>query len=524
MNPWQQDSQWFRPVLGIDSVAELFDIQPSSVRRYLTEHSGFPEPSEQRGNRNFWTPASIYRHIWNTRPTRIQHIPRLCPLTDDLGPARFVESEIVETRGRTYVLHTWQPGDGRGPVGVAYSRNFELTNSDAAAHLLSLRSYLSAIALAGWGSGMQEPHQPTISVADHAGTDWYPWEIGWLDLAALLHVDIPWWSHGLTDIITMNAWRPGTPIAHIRPQLADFTAEHFEQCRPHDGSPADHALAELAATTDHALAVASGIWPNGHDDFPNRPGLQHAAMAILGPQPSIPASPDTIREALRHRVTDNDRAIRAVKAASGFEVLLPAITYQLLTIDGNHHSTLAGAWRDRLEPVDPLHRNEIGYHWVAHCMEQPPQQWWRDPLNPTVWAISDADGAIHATLGTRMPARGRIEEITIEDRCPFFRDSSGHTFPVPSSGGSVHRTLGSGSIFRLAAAILRLMNDASRDVYRCDTDTDVLDVQATGLYEVISHCRDAFTLSRSDLEELALETEHGAARREEIRAQSVRFR
>lgn len=522
MNLWQQDSAWFQPALGIDRVAELLDIQPASVRRYLTDHSGFPEPAEQRGNRNLWTPASIYRHVWNTKPQQRQRIPRLCPLAADIPPATFIESEVIETRGHTYVLHTWEPGDRRGPVGVAYAKDFQRVDEDAARHLLSLRPHLSAITLAKSATHLHPPSQPRIVVADYAGTDWYPWDIGWLDLTALLQVDLPWWSYGLTDVEAMHRWRPGSPVTQLRPRAADFTSEHFERCRPGDGSPADRALAQIADATDHALAVAFGIWPAGKDAMPNRPGLQHAAIAGLSSQPPAPVSLDVIRDALRHRVDDKSLAGRAVDTARGFEVVHPAITHELLAIDRDQCSRQAHEWCHRLIAVEPAHSNEIGYHWVAHTMDQQPYQWWRDPLNPTVWAISAIDGTTYATLGTRMPARGRIEELTIEDRRPFFRDSAGNTFPVPSADGAIHSTTGSAAT-RLAATILALMDDASRDIYHAYHDHDVLDTEATGLYEAVCGSHGAVILSRTDLEELREETPQGAARREEVLVRSAPF-
>ena len=441
MSAWTDDAVWFSPVLGIDWVADVLDIQPASVRRYLTEHSGFPEPAEQRGNRNLWTPTAIYRHVWNTKPQSRQHVPRLCPLADDIAPARFVESEIIYDRGRTFVLHTWEPGDQRGPVGVAYCKDFERGDDGTARELLSLRPHLSAVTLAKGIAGLQSPRQPRIAVADSAGTDWHPWELGWSDLTALLQVDLPWWSHGLTDVEAMHAWRPGAQVAEIRPHAADFTAAHFERCRPRDGSPADLALAELVAATDRTLAQAFGLWPAGHDAFPNRPGLRHAAIAALDPELPAAVSPATIADALRHRIDDGALAVRAVQTGRGFGVLYPAITHELLRIDPTRCSRLAQEWCQRLTEADPMHAIEIGYHWVAYVMDdKQPCRWWRDPLNSAVWAISDADGVIHATVGTRVPARGRLEYVAVEDRHPFFCDSAGNCFPVPSAEGTAHST------------------------------------------------------------------------------------
>ena len=155
-----------------------------------------------------------------------------------------------------------------------------------------------------------------------------------------------------------------------------------------------------------------------------------------------------------------------------FSVLYPAITSALLTIDPTRCSRLAQEWCQRLTEVDPAHTNEIGYHWVAYAMDgKQPCRWWRDPLNAAVWAISDADGVIHATVGTRVPARGRLEEFAVEDHHPFFCDSAGNSFPVPSADGTAHSTRGS-SATRLTATILALMDDAARDVYYVDRGCD----------------------------------------------------
>lgn len=525
MNVWQQDSAWFRPTLSIDNVATILDIQPASVRRYLTDHDGFPEPADQRGNRNFWTPAAIYRHIWNAKPSRLSHIPRLCPLDDDIPAAQFVESEIIETRGLTYVLHTWEPGDRRGAVGVAYAKDFQYFDDESVWHLLALRPHLSAITLPKGTSRLRDtPHQPRLTVADHAGPDWYPWDIAWADLTALLQVDLPWWSYGLTDVDNINAWRPGAPLAQIRPHVRDITADHFERCRPLNGSTSDRAIAEIVDAVDRALATAFDLWPTGHDDLPNRPGLHHAAAAGLSPQFPQSVPPKTIRDALRHRIDDAELAVRAVDTARGFEVLLPAITHELLVVDPDTASPLAREWCHRLTNIGvSASPTEIGHHWVIYAMDQNPDQLWHDPLNDLVWAISTTSGTFNATLGTRMPAQGRIEELAIEDRRPFFRDSAGTVFPVPAIDGGTHRTTGS-SATRLTAAILALMDNAARDIHRIDAYTDVLDTQATGLYDVICNSPGHVLISRAELEELRHETPQGAAHREQTLARIRPFR
>ena len=527
----KQRAWWFRPLWDVDAVALHLGIQASSVRRYLTDHSGFPEPAEQRGGRNYWTPAAVFRYLAATQSRGYERVPRLCPLADDLSPALFVGSDVARTRGSTYVVHTWEPSDDRGPVGVAYCVDFQRCHPDDASHLLSLRPDLTALALpsdiATIADGPDDAVQPKIAVADPAGTGWYPWQAGWLDLAALVQVDVPWWSRGLTDVEAMNAWRPGSPTAQLRPQVADFTGEHFRRCRPRDGSTADRALAALADATDTQLAFDLGLWPSGHDSFPNQPGLRHAAVAVVGAQPPTPATPEVISAALRHRISDHGLAVRAVQTGKTWEVLRAAITYELVVIDRDRCSRLAHEWCNRLVPADPGDRSEIGYHWVrwvVGCMDgQPPYRCWRDPLNVAVWAISSADGTVYATVGTRMPARGRVEEIAIEDRRTFFRDSAGNTFPLPFSDGTTYRTSG-GSASDLTAAILALLDDAGKDVYRCHLDVDILDTQATGLYETILAATDTVTLSRDDLERLREETPTGIARREDMLARLARQR
>lgn len=520
MDIWEQNSTWFHPVLDINRVAELLDIKPDTIRRYLTaERDDFPDPVDQHGNRNYWTRAAIYRHLWNAKPATRQQIPRLCPLTDDIAPATFVESEIIRTRGDIYVLHTWLPSDRRGPVGVAYSVGFRRSDGESAWHLLSLRPHLSALTLPQGPTALYLPDQPSLHVADHAGTGWYPRDVGWADLAALLHVDMPWWSAGLTDPDVMNAWRPGAPVRVLCPRYGDFTAAHIDRCRPLDDSPADRALSMIAVVTDRAIADACGLGSDGRGDIPNRRGLTHAATASTVTQSTRRLTTREVVAGLGHAIDDTDRAVRAVDTAVSFDVLLPAITGAVLMIDERACSALALEWLRRLVPAESQRHNEIGYHWVARQLfldGQCPQQWWRDPLNPAVWAISTSAGRTYTTIGTHVPAQGRIEELSVEFAAPFFRDSSGAVFPVPSVDGTLHRTSRGASGTRVTAAILTLLDDARCDAHRCDVKAGVLNVQATRLYNAITEADTGGGFSRSDLEELRHGTAAGAALRRDI--------
>lgn len=525
MSHWAHDSYWFQPALGIDGVAARLGIQPSSVRRYLTDpHTDFPAPADQQANRNLWTPTSTFRYLWNTKPSQRQRIPRLCPLVDDLPPARMLDRYIAEIwGGHTYAVHIWEPGDGRGPVAIAYPKDLSATTIEAARQLLAQRPYLTALALSRNIPGRYDPSQPRILVADRDGEEgWYPYHAVWSDLSALLQTDLPWWSHGLTDVVEMTNWYPSAPLAHVRPHAGDFTGESFAQCRPHDGSDADRALAALEGSTDRALAEAFGIWPDGYDHrFPNRPGFTHAAAAVLNPQSPAVADPATISAALRHQVHNRDLAVRAVNTARGFDVLHPAITHELLTIDGRDCSPLAHEWLDRLIDVGAQHQDELGYHWVVTSLPAEPAHWWRDELNPALWAVTDTDGITHATLGTAMPAQGRIEQLAIQDRCPFFRDSTGAVFPLPSTTGSPHQTAGFGAT-DLTASVLVLLNNAGASLYGgVAFRADIYDTQATGLYEVIANSTSPIVLSRSDLDELVQETAAGIARRQALQAEDA---
>lgn len=515
MDIWEQNSTWFRPVLDINRVAELLDIKPDTVRRYLTaERDGFPDPVDQHGNRNYWTRAAIYRHMWNAKPATRQQIPRLCPVIDDIAPATFIESEIIRTRGDIYVLHTWLPSDRRGLVGVAYSVEFRRSDGESAWHLLSLRPHLSALTLPQGATALYLPDQPSLHVADRAGAGWYPRDVGWADLAALLHVDLPWWSAGLTDPDVMNAWRPGAPVTALRPRYGDFTAAHIDRCRPVDDSPADRALSMIAVATDRAIANACGLGQNGRGPIPASRGLTHAATASAGTQSTRRLTTREVVDGLGHSIDEPDRAVRAVDTAVSFDVLLPAIAGAVLMIDERVCSALALEWLRRLVPAETQRRNEIGYHWVTRQLfleGQCPQQWWRDPLNPDVWAISTSAGRTYTTIGTRVPAQGRIEELAVEFDAPFFRDSSGAVFPVPSVDGSLHRTTRGASGTRLTAAVLTLLDDARCDAHRCDVKAGFLDVQATRLYDALTQTDSGGGFSRSDLEELRHETAAGAA-------------
>jgi hypothetical protein len=508
---WDDHAWWFEPHFDIDRVARFLDIQPASVRRYLTEHGSFPEPAEQRSGRNYWTPAAVFRYAaGNAKPGVRGRILRLCPLDDSLGPARFLESQLVELRGVVYVLHSWEPADGRGRVGIAYPKDFQpfpLGNEEAPEHLLAMRPDLAAITVPKWPPGkFYDPSQPRIYVADRGGLDWYPWEVGWFDLVALLRVDLPWWSYGLTDTGAMNAWRPGAPAARIRPRVREFSAEPLDRCRPHDGSDTDQAIAIVADYLDHQLAAAFGISHGGHDEFQPRPGFHHAAVAAI--PDTHPASPSAsvIRQALHGHVDDKGQAVSALYTARSFDALLPVITPSILKVDRDQCSCLAHEWCHRLVLVDPADHNELGFIWVEHVIKEDddktPHQWWHDPLNLDVWAISATDGTTYATIGSRMPARGRAEEATIEKWMPFFRDSAGNPFPLPVTQSGLHVCGYDGSSpLHLAATLLALLPDAATDAYQLQPDVPA--VRATGLFELISTFHETTSLSRDDLETLA---------------------
>ena len=69
-------------------------------------------------------------------------------------------------------------------------------------------------------------------------------------------------------------------------------------------------------------------------------------------------------------------------------------------------------------------------------------QWWADPLNPHVWAISDDSGTWYATIGTRVPAWGQLAEVTIGHGSPGHQAAMASTLVKPSGhqGMSVHST------------------------------------------------------------------------------------
>jgi hypothetical protein len=85
-------------------------------------------------------------------------------------------------------------------------------------------------------------------------------------------------------------------------------------------------------------------------------------------------------------------------------------------LDRDQVSRLGHEWCNGLIPVTGRRSNELGFALLWSMMsgkDAAAHQWWADPLNPHVWAISDDSGTLYATIGTRVPAWGQLAEVTI---------------------------------------------------------------------------------------------------------------
>ena len=95
--------------------------------------------------------------------------------------------------------------------------------------------------------------------------------------------------------------------------------------------------------------------------------------------------------------------------------------------------------KPRLEQID-ADPESLGAIFAEQMLtpeqEGQPRTWWYDPQNPRgCWITETLDGTYHATVGTTVPATGRLQEFELESGlAAFFRDDAGMVWPIPPRG------------------------------------------------------------------------------------------
>jgi hypothetical protein len=317
---------------------------------------------------------------------------------------------------------------------------------------------------------------PQVQVADRSSSTLSGW--AWFDVVGLLRVDVPWWPGGLADLDAMLAWRPGAEPQRVHPQANGAAAAWITKAGDGGAEATRHAFDAVAAWADYQLCRQWSLQSDGSavwQDVRERPGLIRAAVPHMPAAPREPTDAE-LRRVLHHVVDDREVSAGATRTAAVTDLWSPLIAGHVIVINRDACTKLVHEFCHRLEPVLAAHRGELGFGRIASFMgglDVAPTQYWRDPYNPDMWIISDAQGTMYATIGYTVPAYGQLAELTVghalDDRhgeqVVFFRDGHGRPWPMPTTRGDYY-TCGAadhGSADELASSVLTLIEDAGAD-------------------------------------------------------------
>ncbi|AGB27281.1 hypothetical protein Mycsm_07187 (plasmid) [Mycobacterium sp. JS623] len=473
---WMSHSRWFRRDLSAERIGEILSFD-KRTRPLLHDFLNAYPP--RLHNETRWSYADIFQWVNESADPRgtLGLMPRLFPVPDaPRRPARmlFATSVEVGAGGQEFVVHAWEPSDGRGHVAVGYPvRDCPgATNPETAQRLLGHLSWASAVAIP---TGDDAPTgnrgvQPAVWVADGrpvvlgGGDDDLPAGVErcvWGDVANLLRTDLPWWPHGLRERDAMLMWRPGDDPLAITPATAERDpAALLDILTPDSSTGLRHTIAKMIRTIEHDLC---GQFVGGRDQYAPFPGLTHAAFPAIGndstPQPRTPGEAALF---LHQRVPNPLIAARAATVAGGYPVA--HLTYVIKPTNRQH--PLVDEWLTRLRPASTSRRDEIGYQLALSMLpvelgpddHLAPTGFHVDPDWPDCWIVSLGETVI-VTCGVSVPARGVLRQAYLAEGAAFFRDSLGGVWPLPCK-----RYRPTDTDEDLAQTLTRLLVDAGADV------------------------------------------------------------
>lgn len=480
---WTAHTQWYRRTLTAETLGQIFAVDESVLRALPGFLAAFP-PSHHVEMQ--WSLADIYNYIAETKPSYVPWIPRLFPLpAAPTWPARMLYATSVEIGpgGQEFVVHAWDPPDGRGHIAVGYPvRDCPgAATPEAAYRLLSQLSWASAVAIP---TGQDAPRgyrrtQPGVWVADGRrimlgggieGVHGVQHGV-WGDVANLLRTDVPWWPQGLRERDAMLAWRPGDDPLAIAPATADRDpAALLDVLTPDSSTGLRHTVAKMI----HAIEYELCSQLKSSATYVPFPGLTQAAFASLNPEPPRPRTAGETALFLHQQVANPLVAARAAAVAGGYP-----IAHKTHVIKPAHHdNTVVRLWLDRLRPASTARRDEIGFQLALSTLATElgpedhlaPTGFFVDSDWPDCWVVASGETVI-ATCGTSVPARGVLRQAYITDEAGFFLDSCGVVWPLPYKKDRPTNT-----VEDLAQALSRLMTDAGADVEdpAADVDTNPL--------------------------------------------------
>ncbi|NKZ10761.1 hypothetical protein HGA11_07190 [Mycolicibacterium septicum DSM 44393] len=528
---WTSKTRWYSAVLDVDNVATILGLQGSTMRQYVarSQLEGFPEPLA-RGRSNGWSLDQVFQFIDQYKPQLRHLIPRLYCLPGPMNPAVFLRGEEIVIDDRLtpvrFGVHFWQPSDRRGEVAVAYPESLDEPGWRFTADLLAHKALerATAVILVTNEIQMTPQHEWQASIAvlerhDVAlppNTTRHPIgdpsrpkvvipELGWYDLANLLRTDVPWWPPALRDIAQVIRWRPGTPRQHIRIQDRSYNEAMLRDVASHCPPAHSEAAINLA---DRINRIVEDRWYSAYMESPSlpvgerceRPGLIQAAEArFLIPVPPTP-SYEELAWLLHLEVDDAlvaDKAIGVLDASGACESLIASA----VVID-DQSGPLAKRWLAAAKPVKAADRSQLGYAFARMNAAGygPIDAWLAHPQDENTWIVVTKSGTAVATVGTAVPANGRLVEFELGSYGGFFKDSSDQVWPLPfpKSGGYSSGHEGTGPA-DLVSTVVALRRDAASDIV---TVTRPPNYRSLPLWRYVVRTSTPFHVSQSDFASL----------------------
>ncbi|CAA0126546.1 Uncharacterised protein [Mycolicibacterium vanbaalenii] len=489
------------------------------MRQNLTRGAdGFPQPLS-RGWRNEWSESQAYEFL-RTRKSRrgrraVDGVPRLYHDGYGLGPAKFIAAEVLtlpdqHQRPREWLIHRWEPADGRGVVAVAYIEPDYPEPWWAERLLEVLGNGVSAVAVItdqALNDGVDSIVQGRIVVSEYgpdSGTT-QTRMLGWFDLANLLRVDIPWWPYGLRDFDAMAAWRPGAAAQAVRPRTDWYDERLLPRLVPAAESSAARECARVVGILNRR--IESRIYTADDLDVPGhveRPGVVQVAYPRYAMH-DVPDAPDhwELVPLFDARVPNRSDRLAARDCLRRNADIRRCVDYTIRSEPTR--GPLAAEWVARLKPLegDP---ESLGSAFAEIMLSEreaaQPRTWWFDPHNKACWVVKTAGDVVFATVGTTVPATGHLTELEFDGgrgRAAFFRDSDGVVWPMPPRGYAYHNCGYSGAgPTELAEAVIALRQDASADLVSLPTPV----VSGTPLLVLIEETTAPLRVSAEQLDEL----------------------
>lgn len=436
---WRSFSRWYDPYLSADRIARyLTESGESLAADFFTTQ---PDAAAQR-----WSLAEVYAFLAARGGDK--RIPRLFPLAAERGPARLLHTRHVEIpevgakldidkdRGADLVVHTWDPCDGRGAVAIGYPvrESPAAVTKEAADRLLGMSGVSAVAVLTGFDAPIRvgyDTRQPGLWVADGRLTHEVDSvgisteRFGWGDLSNLLQTSLPYWPVGLRDRDAMLAWRPGDPPREVTVALSKCNPRALAKAVA-DPSPTVRDI--IDRVTSHIESILIEICESHNERYAALPSLNVAAVPAR-PEPSSDITHGEAALLLHQRAHDQHSPTTLLIETIPVKTVVTSVRY----VDPT--GPLAELWLARLEAASAP--QELGFRLLDHALNGSPDpvELLAHPSLPDSWIARQTDTVVH-TIGTSVPATGRMVHAYVTRTSAFFRDSSGAIWPIPAPSSS----------------------------------------------------------------------------------------